>query len=517
MKRFYRCPQSLLLIAALGLSATACDHHDLGPLGPLDHEQSVEVKTVETRAYVAPVDLELEWSLGNELVPAERSSEMLARIHIQAPEALDLPRPPARVVLVVDTSASMRGEAIDGAKQAAVELVDTLADGDSFSLVVFHSRTEVLMDATIIGDQSRVAAKAQIERMQAWGTTDLSGGLAAALAQLSMAPLSMDPEGRVDLGRGISAAGGPDPQVLERVVLLGDGVPNDPSPIPALAQQFAARGAEVTALGYGLEYDETMLAGLAEQTHGGFRFIDDPDAVASVFRDEVLHIQRTVAQNLGLGLALGPGVEIIEVVGHAVTWNPGQRRMEVALGSISEGQEIELMIRLAVGPHHDGATVELSDIELAYVDVHTGTGARFERDFLLARASADDAAIEAGEDRDLARIGARARTSAATLVILAHARAGQVKEAKRLLDEAVEWARASAKRLGSEDLASQAGELAALRKELASLARTKQKQAPLATDGPSIPPSDYALPPPITAEGARQVREAHSEAYNDLH
>src|SRR5690606_14595408 len=113
--------------------------------------------------YVAPVDLELDWALANSLVPADSGSEMVARIRIEAPEALDLPRPPARVVLVVDTSASMKGDAIEGAKAAAIALVESLADGDSFSLVVFHSRAEVLMSATLIGDDSRAAAKAQIE------------------------------------------------------------------------------------------------------------------------------------------------------------------------------------------------------------------------------------------------------------------------------------------------------------------------------------------------------------------
>src|SRR5690606_21982903 len=141
------------------------------------------------------------------LVPAEQGSELVARIRIEAPDALDLPRPPARVVLVIDTSASMKGDAIEGAKRAALELVDSLADGDSFSLVVFHSRAEVLMPATIIGDESRAAARSEIEKMQAWGTTDLASGLRLALEQLGAAPISMaapDPEtGMVPAGVGV--------------------------------------------------------------------------------------------------------------------------------------------------------------------------------------------------------------------------------------------------------------------------------------------------------------------------
>lgn len=229
MARVFRIPRKLLLLSALTLLGSACDHDGGGPLGPLDAERKQLDQPRVSERYVAPVDLELDWALANALVPAEQGSELLARIRIEAPEQLDLPRPPARVVLVVDTSASMKGDAIEGAKQAAIALVDSLAEGDSFSLVVFHSRAEVLMPATVIGEQSRAAARAEIETMQAWGTTDLAGGLRLALEQLAVAPVSMA-EPNPAIGQpSVATSGGPDPQVLERVVLLGDGVPMTPA------------------------------------------------------------------------------------------------------------------------------------------------------------------------------------------------------------------------------------------------------------------------------------------------
>jgi Ca-activated chloride channel homolog len=530
MAHLRRTPRTLLFISALSLLASACDRADGNPLGPLDHERKQQLddhrQVEEERPYVAPVDLELDWALANAMVPAEQASELVARIRIEAPEALDLPRPPARVVLVVDTSASMKGDAIDGAKRAATELVDSLADGDSFSLVVFHSRSEILMQATIIGDESRAAARAEIEKMQAWGTTDLAGGLRLALEQLGVAPISMatpDPEtGLVPAGQGVWTNTGPDPQVLERVVLLGDGVPNDPSPIANLTQQFAARGAEITALGYGLEYDEVLLASLAEQTHGHFRFVEEPDAVAALFRDEVLHIQRTVARDLRLGMGLGPGVTLIEVVGHTTQWNSTLGRHEVVLGSIAEAQSQELIVRLAVSPHSDGATVELSDLELGFTDVYTGTGNRFERDFLAATASADQAAISSGRDLDISRAGARARTNAATLQVLAFARGGQLEQAKELLGEAVKWAKSEAKALEDTELEKQAEELAALAPELKNLARAQPHAQMQPTNGggagfAQAPSSPNAFPAQPSADSSRKVKAAHSKAYNDLH
>lgn len=535
MARLLRAPRTLLLLSSLTLLSTACDHQRRHVLKEIDHdkdrqhERDREIAKDDERPYVAPVDLELDWALGNSLVPANERSEVLARVRVDAPDALDLPRPPARVVLVVDTSASMKGDAIEGAKRAAEELVDTLAEGDSFSLVVFHSRAEVLMEATIINEDSRAAAKAEIEKMQAWGTTDLAGGMRLALNQLAAQPVALvDGEAElVNLGNGVMAHGGPDPQVLERVVLLGDGVPNDDRPIASLTEQFAARGAEITALGYGLEYDETLLASLAERTHGHFAFVDEPDAVAALFKDEVLHIQRTVARDLGLAFGLGPDVELVEVVGHQVRWDSNSARYFVDLGSIAEGQSQELIVRLAVGPHSEGATVELSDLELAYADVYTGTGNRFERAFLSAAASADEQAIAEGEDPEIARLGARARTNAATLQVLQLARAGQTKQAKDLLQRAVDWAKQAAERLEDDKLVAQAEELAALAPELASLApkprpQPGKGQGSVGGGGPLRPEQSahdgaFAPPPPSSPAAARRVRKAHSKAFNELH
>lgn len=520
MARLDRSPLLTSLLLALALAGPGCDHDRGDPLGPLDienrdHREQREPELAE-RPYVAPVDLELDWALDQRVLRADSQNEIVARVRIEAPEHLDLPRPPARVVLVVDTSASMRGEAIEGAKAAAAALVDSLSDGDSFSLVVFHSRAEVMMNATLIGEHSRAAAKAEIERMQAWGTTDLAGGLELALGQLGAAPQNLEPADSElhQLNAGIWHSGGPDPAVLERVVLLGDGVPNDARSIPNLTQAFVSRGAEITTLGYGLDFDEVLLATLAEQTHGSFTFVEEPERVASLFRDEVLHIQRTVARDLHLGLGLGPGVALLEVVGHPTRWNDAMARNELALGSIAEGQSVELVLRLAVGPHHEGATVELSDLELAFTDVYTGTGNRFERSFLSALSSADEQEIAASRDLEIARLGARARTDAATLRVLELARSGDLKASKLLLSQSVSWAEEAATELEDEQLREKAAALAALEPELAGLVRAA-RQVPVSAAGLGSAPQPFPAQPSPAA--SRAVKSAHADAYNALH
>lgn len=506
--------RSILSTLTLTLLLTAaCDHQRRGPLGPLDEVEDVQDKTEEVAQprFVKPVELEMAWALDKAKILAEQPTEVFARITIEAPDELDLPPPPARVVLVVDTSASMKGDAIVGAKQAAEVLVDTLREGDQFALVVFHSESQVLMPLTKIDEASRADAKAKIDAMQAWGTTDLAGGLRAAITQFDQpwATPSYDAQGYPI----------PSPTVapLDRIVLLGDGVPNDRAPIDALIHDAAARRVAITALGYGLEFDETILAKLAERTGGRYHFVEQPDAVAQMFRDEVLDIQRTVAQDIRLAFALGPDVALLEVVGHQVGWNQSSARYELPIGTLAEGQDSELLVRLAVGPRRDRATVELLDLSLDFIDIQTGTGARSEREFLATEATSDAQAVADGENRDIALAAARARTSAATLDVLALARGGDLASAKTKLDEAVRWARDEAKRLADEGLRKQADELAALKKDLPGL--VPRDPSPVATGPNPFPGSGAGASEAYrpTPEAARAVREAHSAAFNDLH
>src|SRR5687767_14665337 len=147
----------------------------------------------------------------------------------------------------------MEGKAIDAAREAALAILDELEPGDFFALVVFHSRTEVLVPTTLIGKgQDLEGERARIREIQATGTTDMTGGLTAAIGQ---------------------AAAGINNQQINRIVLLSDGIPNDPAQILALAQQSLSYGVPITALGIGLEYDETLLGAIAKTAGGTFHQI----------------------------------------------------------------------------------------------------------------------------------------------------------------------------------------------------------------------------------------------------
>lgn len=462
-------------------------------------KETIEIKPPDPVAVVAPAAdpeiVTLASALPQKLVAADKAGEIRVRLRIDASKLEHSKRPPINVVLVMDSSGSMEGKAITDARAAALTLVDSLAAGDHLAVVTFDSRTQVLVPSTTIDEASRGQIREHIETMAARGTTDLAGGLAAGLQEVQ----------RGYLGDGVN-----------RLVLLSDGVPNDDGAMPGLAQQAASLRVSITALGLGLEYNETLLANLAQQTGGKFHFVEDSAQVASVFRDEVLRLERVVAQNLALSLLPGPGVSIEGVLGHQ-TSPIGNRGVVLGLGTLSEGSHRDLVVRLRVSPHRDGASLELMDAILNFQDAVVGAGALERRVFVAARASKDAAAIAASRDPEVERQIARALADAATVDAIALARSGQLAAANALIDRAEPEARGAAKQLDDADLRAQADELARLRKALPTLGPAPQPvQMQPGPGGGVQPAAAIAAPMPAPADSPATVKRSHGKAMKRL-
>jgi len=459
-------------------------------------KDGVEIKPPDPVVAVAPAAdpqvVSLASALSQQRVAADQAGEVRVRLRIDAAKLEHSKRPPINVVLVMDSSGSMEGKAIEDARVAALALVDGLAEGDHFAVVTFDSLAQVLVPSTTIDARSQGSIREHIQKMAARGTTDLAGGLSAGLAEAQ----------RGYLNNGVN-----------RVVLLSDGVPNDEAPMPSLSQQAAAMRVSITALGLGLEYNETLLASLAQQTGGKFHFIEDSARVAAVLGDEVLRLERVVARNLSLTLLPGPGVTIEGVLGHS-----GQplanRGLQLGLGDLGEGNQRELIVRLRVGPHRDGASLELMDAVLGFQDAVVGAGALERRVFVAARTSSDPAKLAASRDPEIERQVARALADAATVDAIALARSGQLAAANTLIDRAEPEARQAAKQFEDAELRAQAEGLVKLRKALPTLGPAPQPPPQPVAGG--LQPAAVIAAPMAPADSPATVKRSHARAMQRL-
>ncbi len=427
--------------------------------------------------------LHLTSTQSHQLVPADVGTELWAVLRIDVDAGADQARPPVHVGLVIDTSASMRGAPIDAARMAAAELIDSLMDGDRLTVVTFDSKARLVVPSVEIDDDAREQGRQAVAAIEASGTTDLAGGLSLAVADL----MPHTAEGRVT-----------------RVVLLSDGVPNDASSIAITAAEASAAGITITALGFGLDYDETLLGSIAQQTGGTFHFLEEPAALVPLFRDENLRLQGVEAKEIQLALTTGPNVELMEVVGHSFALP--QPRLELGLGDLSRGEHRVVVVRLAVGPHRSGATVELLDATLRFRNHRTGAIVDHHAVFLSAQAEHDAAALAQALDPAIEREIESARAAAITLQAVSLSRQGQAVQARDVVFNAAPVAAEVADRLGDERLLEQAQDM----ERLAEALDEDLEDEPLGG-------AAMVRPRPRMGPGGRKaVRRAHGNAMSNF-
>ena len=195
-------------------------------------------------------------------------------------------RTPLNLCLVIDRSGSMEGPPLDYVKQACCHVVDLLTPNDVLSIVTFEEIVEVLMPAQRLTNKQLV--KDGIMRLMPGNTTNLYDGLSLAVQQVTAIN---------------------DPGRATRLMVLTDGDPTagikDHSSLVNHAADIKSRGITCTFLGFGPDYNEELLAGMAKRSGGNYYYIPRPELIPEVFRTELEKLMTVIARNLHLEVKLG--------------------------------------------------------------------------------------------------------------------------------------------------------------------------------------------------------------------
>ncbi len=284
-------------------------------------------------------------------------------------------RSPLNISLVLDRSGSMEGEPLEYAKRACAYVVDLLEPDDLLSVVTFEEQADVIMPARRVTNKALV--KDYINRIYTGNTTNLYEGLMTACQQVASVKTA---------------------HTLNRVLLLTDGEPTaGPRDFASVVGQVAeqkGRGITVTALGFGPDYNEELLAGIARRSGGNYYYIARPELIPEVFRRELDTLMRVTARNLRLRLHLSRGVSVRQVYGQQPVLGP--RSAEATLIDVEAETGVGSLWELELTPRPAGV-YRVAIAELLYDDGLTGRQEKLSADAVIEFTS-DPAKLGAGAD-----------------------------------------------------------------------------------------------------------------------
>ncbi len=293
-------------------------------------------------------------------------------------------RLPLNLSLVIDRSGSMDGEPLEQAKRACALVVDMLKPTDVLSVITFEDGADVVMPARRMTNKALV--KDYISRIHAGNTTNLYEGLVTACQQVASVKTETS---------------------LNRVLLLTDGEPTAgtkdfPSIIGQVGEQ-KARGITVSTLGYGPDFSDELLSGIARRSGGNYYYASRPQQLPGLFQREVESLLRITARNLRLRVYLPRGVSVRQVYGQQPVFGP--RTAEVTLSDMEQGMGLLSLWELEMTPRPAG-TYRVALAELLYDDAVTGRPEKLSA----------EAVVDFTTDRPLIVSGADAQVSGEAVV-----------------------------------------------------------------------------------------------------
>ena len=163
------------------------------------------------------------------------------------------------------------------------------------------------------------------------------------------------------------------PGYQTHLILLTDGEPTvgikDFSTIVSVAARAKEFGFHITALGFGPDYNEELLAGIARRSGGKYYYIDQPQRIPEVFQQELVRLMTVVARNLKLEVQLARWVQVRQAFGGELQLQG--RTATLSLVDGERGSVLNPLLELEF-PNHPAGVYRIARLTLRWEDVVTG-------------------------------------------------------------------------------------------------------------------------------------------------
>lgn len=353
------------------------------------------------------------------LIRAHARSERFLLVEVAAPTVVPDParrRPPVNLGFVLDRSGSMgTADKLPLARRAIDEAIARLDPGDRFAVVAYDDRIDTVLEGSPASPEARRLAAERLARIDARGSTNLAGGWMCGCEQVALE---------------LREAG------VNRVLLLTDGLANvgitDADELAMHAAELRARGVSTSTFGVGTDFDERLLAAMADAGGGHFYLIANGAQIRDHIASEVGETLEVTARDVVVEIDAPASVRV-DLLSPFRLERRGSRTL-VHLGDMVSGQLIRIVLRLTfdfgeVG-REVGAMIGLADRDGAFAGA-----APTQAPVSVAWAYADHAANDRQErDRVVDRVVARTFAAQAQQEAVRLNREGRYEEASAALD-----------------------------------------------------------------------------------
>ena len=218
---------------------------------------------------------------------------------------------------------------------------------DRLAIVIYDDSVQTIVPSTPVENKEQL--RSAIYSLRPGGSTNLFGGLEQGYA-----------EARKNFCK----------DCVNRIVFLSDGLANvgvtDPRQIEAEAKLIRESGISVSSMGVGVDYNETLMANMADASGGNYYYISRETNMADVFGKEWNLMQSLVATNATAKLKLGKDVQVVDVAGYQ--WQQQANSVVIQVPDIYSGQTKRILVQLHV-PATTRGTIDLGQGELSCTDL----------------------------------------------------------------------------------------------------------------------------------------------------
>ncbi|HEX76787.1 MAG TPA: VWA domain-containing protein, partial [Dehalococcoidia bacterium] len=238
---------------------------------------------------MAELDLECKLSRNYAL---ENVADSLAYLLIKATPnpTINFGSLPLNLGIVIDVSASMRGDKIRYAREASKFVVESLSPDDMVSVVIFSDDTRVVVPHSKAREKSTMLPA--IDKIRPASGTRMYKGIETAAAEMRKAA-------------GLSC--------INFMIILTDGETEGEEQCLSVVQQEMRNRFTISTFGIGDKYNERLLKAIADATLGKIYHLQTAEQIKAHFEAEVKAARAVMITNVTLNLSLADGVGLEEV------------------------------------------------------------------------------------------------------------------------------------------------------------------------------------------------------------